>query len=81
VPPLQSHKRDTKATALYKSYIHQNIENKLIVHSPMELFKMNKFKNVPPKTETHLSQVRHSSVSPARNITDTQQMQSPNVQE
>ena len=34
---------------------------------------MNKFKNVPPKTETHFSQVRHSSVSPARQITDTQQ--------
>jgi hypothetical protein len=39
------------------------MEEKLVVHSPKDLFKMNKFRNVPPKTDTHISHGRATTNS------------------
>lgn len=53
-PRLLCHKRDTKASSLARAHIitQQVSVSKTLSANPSDLFKMKKFQNVPPRTNT-----------------------------
>jgi hypothetical protein len=57
VAKLECHNHHTKASTLAKEYVHhkQLDDGGFIAKNPLELFKMRKFANVGPRTNTNLS--------------------------
>lgn len=55
VRTLSSHKKHTRASSLQKTFTNEKQHETIqLLSKPLELFKMNKFKQVAPRTNTNL---------------------------
>lgn len=69
---LSSHKRDTRASSLSKNHVLENTSKPInLLQNPLDLYKMNRFKQVAPRTDTNLRR-RKTDIppipKPSRNI-------------
>ena len=64
---LKSADRHTRASALAKTYVNTK-ENNQTLNISRELFKMKKFHNVAPRTNTHLSTKQRAKLNKTMEI-------------